>query len=270
MIRLAAEISRRGYRVARMDMRGCGAGLLLARGVFHADRSGDLLAAVRYLASRFPESPITICGFSLGANLTLKMLGEVGADLPRQIDSALAVAPPIDLSYCCHKLAHGAGWIYDRFFARLLWQDFRQRRSLLAGADRIPLRRAPATLLSFDRQITAPLAGFDSADAYYRSASAAGVLCKIPVPTVILSAVDDPIVPQEIYGGVPRAPGTQLFVIEGGGHLGFYATPRQATSTRRWLDQRLVDWMDEVDQHHRRDALQTNRAAQGHVSACER
>jgi predicted alpha/beta-fold hydrolase len=256
MIRLAAAISRRGYRVVRMDMRGCGAGLLLSRGVFHADRNEDLLAAVRFVAGKFPESPITICGFSLGANLTLKMLGKVGDQLPRQIDSALVVEPPIDLGHCCHKLSHGPGWIYDRFFAKMLWRDFRQRRSVLAGADRVPVTRAPATLLSFDRAITAPLAGFDSADDYYRSASAADVLPKILVDTVILAATDDPIVPKEIYDGVPLSPTTQLFVAEGGGHLGFYAAANQDAPDRRWMDQRLADWIDEIDGHHRQHAEQ--------------
>lgn len=249
MVRLAATLSQRGCRVLRMDMRGCGAGLMLAKGVFHADRNSDLLAAIQCVAAKFPQSRITVCGFSLGANLTLKMLGRANGQLPPQLDSALAVAPPIDLAHCCHMLSRGIGWFYDRYFAKMLWRDFHQRRSLLAGSERVAAKRAPATLLAFDQAVTAPLAGFDSADAYYSSASSADVLDEITVPTVILSAADDPIVPVEIYERAPLSPATQLFIVEGGGHIGFFSVADDHAPDRRWMDHRLADWIQERDKH---------------------
>jgi predicted alpha/beta-fold hydrolase len=249
MARLAAAISRARFRVLRLDMRGCGAGLLLARGVFHADRSDDLLAAIRFVEQHFPGSPITICAFSLGANLTLKMMGDLGERSPESLDSALVVEPPIDLGYCCRFLGRGLGWVYDRYFAKMLWQDFHQRRTVLTGADRISITRAPTTLLAFDRAITAPLAGFRTADDYYHSASSANVLRRITVPTAILSAANDPVVPPHIYDDILLSPTTQLFIAEGGGHLGFYSVANEDAPNRRWMDCRLLQWIQEIDQH---------------------
>ena len=142
---------------------------------------------------------------------------------------------------------HSAGWIYDRYFARLLWRDFRKRRSMLAGTDRVSAQRAPSTLLAFDETVTAPLAGFDSADAYYYSASAVNVLTQITIPTVILAAADDPIVPIEIYDGIAFSKTTQIFVAAGGGHLGYYSEANRETPNRRWMDHRLVNWVQEMD-----------------------
>ncbi len=137
MARLAAKLTARGIRVFRMDMRGCGAGLHLAEGVFHADRSDDLAQAVGWLARQDPSSPLTLIGFSLGANLAIKLLGRGDCRVNDRVDSLLAVSPPIDLDSCCRLLASGLGRMYDEFFARALWRNFCQRRRRIRGAEKI-------------------------------------------------------------------------------------------------------------------------------------
>ena len=52
--------------------------------------------------------------------------------------------------------------------------------------------RAIATLRDFDEQVTAPLHGFDSADHYYQRCSGLGMLARIPIPTLVIHAADDP------------------------------------------------------------------------------
>ncbi len=247
MVRLADKLLASGCRVWRMDMRGCGAGTQLARGVFHADRHGDLIEAVKFISQQMPESPITIVGFSLGANLLLKMLGTSADALPAPVDSAMAVSPPIDLACCCENLTRGLARMYDAFFARQLWKEFCQRRSTIRDSSRVVASSRPRTLLRFDEQVTAPLAGFETVADYYRAASSQDDLHRIRIPTVILTAGDDPIVPVAMYDGATFSPSIQLFVTDGGGHLGYLGCTgmkdRDDEYDSRWMDWRLVQWI---------------------------
>ncbi|MEM7313402.1 MAG: alpha/beta fold hydrolase [Planctomycetota bacterium] len=251
MVRIARRLVSRGYRVFRMDMRGCGAGLPLARGIFHAGRFDDLLHAAHYVNELAKQSPITVSGFSLGANLALKMLGEYPDETSGLIDSAVVVEPPIDLHYCCRKLGTGVGWTYDLFFARMLWRDFTQRTSLIPGASRLSIPRRPRTLLEFDSHITSQLAGFRDAVEYYDYSSSKNVLGRIRVPTAILTAIDDPIVPISMFENADWSTTTLFHVSEGGGHLGFIGTdagnPREGKAhQRRWMDDCVVRWIDSM------------------------
>jgi hypothetical protein len=231
-----------------MDMRGCGAGIRLARGVFHADRSRDLLAVSHWVSERYPHAAMMLVGFSLGANLTLKLLGKFALQLPAGIDAAIAVQPPIDLAYCCQHLSDGLGWVYDVYFARQLWRDFCQRRSWIEGAARVHTPRNPGTLLKFDEQVTAPLAGFPTAAMYYATASAKDVLAAIRIPTLVVAAADDPIVPPAIFReDASWSQSTQMFMVPGGGHLGFVARGRNRhAAPEYWLDAQIAKWVDEA------------------------
>src|SRR5262249_61902742 len=79
--RLAVRLLVRGVRVARMDLRGTGKGLALARRFYHSGRSDDVRAAPREVAPGAPGSPLPLVGVSLGGNLVLKLAGEA-ADRP--------------------------------------------------------------------------------------------------------------------------------------------------------------------------------------------
>ena len=70
-----------GIRVVRVNLRGAGDGFGLARGIYHAGRSDDLREVVAWLEQRAGGSPIGLVGFSLGANLVLKLAAEA-ADRP--------------------------------------------------------------------------------------------------------------------------------------------------------------------------------------------
>jgi uncharacterized protein len=95
LCRLAAFLLARRVRVVRMDQRGAGAGVALARGVYHAGRSDDLRAALAELHKWSPASPLLVIGLSLGGALTLRLAGEA-ADRPVPgLSRVVALSPPI-------------------------------------------------------------------------------------------------------------------------------------------------------------------------------
>lgn len=244
MIRIAGKLAQRGVRVFRMDLRGCGAALWLARRPGHAGRSDDVRAALHYLAGVCPGSPVSLVGFSMSGNIVLKLMGEIGDAPPGGLDNCLAVSPPVDLRRCCMNIRSGLNRMYDRNFLRMLEERVRQLRRRMprefAPRGPMPMR----SLYDFDDQFTAPLSGFGNADEYYARSSALRLLADIRLPTRILSAADDPLIPAIMLREAHRSPMVDLHLTDHGGHLGFFAATG-ADPDRHWLDWRVVDWVAE-------------------------
>ena len=243
MQRVSRKLTARGRRTFRLNLRGCGAGSGLAQLPYHAGRSEDVQATTEVIRRLAPGSPLSAAGFSLGGNILLKWLGEqaqFGATVP--VTRAMAVNPPVNLEACTDHVRLAGGGLYDRHFARLLYRHVRstphwQGRTALCRAARRPKR-----IIDFDELFTAPLAGYDSARHYYRECSAAPVIAQIEVPTLILSAKDDPLIPSHSLEGMDRSECVTLHIAEGGGHLG-YIGRSGSDPDRHWMDWRVIDWL---------------------------
>jgi uncharacterized protein len=242
MLRSSAKLRARGSRVFRMDLRGCGAGLALARQPLHAGRSDDAGATLAYLSNLCPGLPIHLVGFSMGANIVLKLAGELAAGAPPSLASVMAVSPPIDLVACSKAIGRSLGGVYDRRFLRNLIRHVGERSKCVPDAAHHPLVPRPKTLFDFDNRFTAPLSGFAGVEDYYTRASSAPLLANIAVPTLIIAAASDPIVPVTPFERASYSPTTQVAIAPCGGHLGFVAA-RGIDADRRWLDWRVVEWV---------------------------
>jgi predicted alpha/beta-fold hydrolase len=247
LARTAAKLNARGVRTFRLDMRGCGSGERLAKKPGHAGRSEDVAAAVQFIHQICPGSKLVAAGFSLGGNILLKWLAESGSNEAaengsRGVDRALAVSAPIDLALCAQGMEQRQRRIYTRFFVRILLRQLNGRRALLPDLAQIDLAVPPRTLYEFDDRVTAPLSGFACADEYYALCSAAPQLGSIRTPTVLLTAADDPLIPVEMYSGIPASESLAIRITRHGGHVGFYG--RSACDPDwYWLDWRVVDFV---------------------------
>lgn len=250
MMRVSAKLINQGFKTIRIDMRGFGDSQLVSCGHMHAGRSDDVESVLDDTRSRYPGSPITIIGFSLGANIALKLLCEYEEAPPIELDSAVAVSPPIDLSHCTKNLQKGLNRYYDYYFAKLLSNAVWRRRRSGIPFDDVPIRTLPKRLYEFDDQYTAPAAGFVDAKEYYEVCSTHLLLDRISTPTLLLVSNDDPIVPIQMYDDRTHSPFITKLVSNGGGHLGYIAK-KSNDPDRRWMDWRIVEWVCKIDQNNR-------------------
>ena len=248
MVRVAAKLNAAGVRTFRMDMRGCGAGFMLAQRPGHAGRSEDAAAAIQAIQQWCPDSCVTLIGFSMGGNIALKLAGEAGSSPPGGLDAVLAVAPPIDLTRCAANLETGLNPIYSKNFVGGLVRQVRQRRKFSPVLRGIPLNPRPRRLVEFDDRFTAPLSGFSGAHEYYERCSSIQLLRHIRLRSLILSASDDPVVPSEMFRDTQLADETELHLSKHGGHVGFVGISG-VDPDRRWMDWRIVDWTLSLDTH---------------------
>ena len=225
-----------------MDLRGCGAGVGLARLPYHSGRSDDAAAALTAMARHLPHSPTTLVGFSLGGNITLKLLGELGDRPCGNLDSAMAVCPPADLAACSECISRPANRAYDRYFLKLLLRQLADRQRALPDAACVTFARRPRTLWEFDNAFTAVVCGFGTADNYYREASSAPWISRIRVPTLVLASRDDPMIPGHALENAEPSRAVQIHLTDRGGHLGFIGRAG-GDPDRRWMEWRVVDWV---------------------------
>jgi predicted alpha/beta-fold hydrolase len=227
---LLNEAVRRGWGADLLIFRSCGPELNRARRFYHSGETGDLGFALDRIASEYSTSPLAIAGVSLGGNVLLKFLGERGSRLPPQLVAAGAISVPFDLARSSTRINSGFSRIYQHFFLGSL------RRKALAKAGRYPdlapldRIRTLKTLADFDDLITGPLHGFAGAEDYYRKSSSLAYLERIRLKTLLLNAVDDPMLPADVLDDVrkiaDRNPALSIEFPARGGHAGFVAGSR--------------------------------------------
>ena len=267
MRRIAAKLCDRGVRAFRMDHRGCGAGAGLARLPYNAGASDDVATVIAFIERLAPHARLSLVGFSLSANILLKLLGERGTDVPSTIESAIAVCPPIDLQISCENMTKWSNRLYDRHFVRLLMRQVRYKQRTRGDVPRIQFHGRVRRLVDFDDQYTAPLAGYSGAEEYYSRSSANQFLPTISIPTTILASRDDPMIPIHTIENATLSPTTRLITTEHGGHLGFLGQS-STDADHYWMDWRVVEWVlnrtehgDIATNHSRSQAARATGAA---------
>jgi predicted alpha/beta-fold hydrolase len=215
----------RGWGATLLVHRGCGLRPNRARRFYHSGETSDANAALGHLMERWPGAAWLLIGVSLGGNVLLKLLGEWGSSAPAAIRAAAGVSVPFDLEAGARCIARGFARVYDRNFVATL------RRKALAKLARYPdlfdreqLLRA-RNVYEFDDAVTAPVHGFESARDYYQQSSSMGFLSRIRVPTLLISARDDPFLPAAALDRATRvAAGNSAITLDlhsRGGHVGF-------------------------------------------------
>ncbi len=244
MLGIADKASARGMNVIRLNQRNCGGTEHLSSGLYHSGLTDDPAAVIRELIEVDGLSSISIAGYSLGGNLALKLAGEYGANPPTQLVSVVAVSPTMDLSACVGALERRDNFLYERHFVRRLKRRMRRKARAFPNRYRLNGLAGIRTVRQFDEAFTAPHHGFEDASDYYYRASAMRVIDRIALPTLIISADDDPFVPLDalrdpIVRGNPRV---QVIITHFGGNCGF-VSDASLGNDGYWAEHAIVEFI---------------------------
>lgn len=251
--RMARKLESRGFGIFMMNQSGSGPGMGLSSRLWHGGSSEDFASTIKFITAMYPGRALILAGFSLSGNILLKYLGE-GRQIPGEIQSALAVNPPVDLKAAALAISQGP-WArtFNGYYMRLL------NRQLKAVKECFPESfvpdKVPATIYDFDVAYTAPVGGFKDVDEYYQTSSSSHFLDNIFVPTTILSAKDDPFVPFEIFERTRMSLCVSTVLPEGGGHMGYISKNKLPSGDRRWMDYYVEQW-----------ALDATSCLNGHIA----
>ena len=230
----AVRLQNEGYSVFRLHMRDHGPSHHLNKDPFLAIRLDEILDGIEQIVARFPHHRVMLAGFSLGANLSVR----VAANASRRaikLDQVVAVSPPIDPEAAAYAIQSYP--VYNRYFIGKwqrsfakkvdLFEDHLQHKDLLRHRD----------ILEMHEDFIPRFSDHDSAASYFRAyALNARTLTQMDAPCHVIMVEDDPIIPVATSEQLPKLDHLTLEVVPYGGHCGFVKNYRLDS----WVDDRLV------------------------------
>jgi len=243
---LAEKAFARGMNAVLLNQRNCGDTEHLSQGLFHSGLTADAAHVIDELLTIDRLPAIVVVGYSLGGNLALKLAGEYGAFAPPALVGVAAVSPIIEIGECIRALERPDNVLYEWNFVKDLKRRMRRKERFWPGTFDLRKVRAIRTVREFDRTFTAPHFGFADENDYYHRASAMRIVDRIRVPTLVITAEDDPFVPSGPFREpqLTGNPSVTTIVCAHGGHCAFIGAPA-AGDDGYWAERVIVDFAAE-------------------------
>ncbi len=244
---IMSALNKNKMRSVVMHFRGCSGRInRLPRG-YHSGDTEDARFIINLIKQRYKDSRLLAIGYSLGANMLLKLLGELGNESP--IDAAVSVSSPFVLADCADRLEQKFSRFYQYYLIRQLKRNLINKSKYHDYQKLINLDTDKISTLDsfwqFDNHVTAPLHGFHNVHDYYDKSSSRQFLCKIETPTLLLQALDDPFMS---INSLPReselSSQIRLEISRYGGHVGFIQG--HVLKPTFWLEKRIPEFLKQT------------------------
>ena len=246
MLSGATKALKLGLDVIRMNLRSCGPSKHLSRSTYHGGLSSDVYKIAEYAHQILGYEQIVLLGFSLGGHLVLKLAGECPKP-PEWLKAVAAISPPLLLEEASEGIMRKENYVYERYFFRRMQKSYRARRRWWPEETDLKALQRARNLREFDELITGPGHGFANAKEYYQACSALGQMNNIHLPTRIIIAADDPIIPLEshLQAMKSKADSVEWLLCSQGGHVGFFNSKHfaQADHDAYWAENRAIDFL---------------------------
>ncbi|KAH7343543.1 Alpha/Beta hydrolase protein [Rhizoctonia solani] len=237
-----------GFRAVVVNGRGCAGSPVTSPQLYHGGTTDDLRHALLYIRSQFPSAPLMGVGFSVGANMLAKYLGEEGSS--SALCAGVCLANVWDFAAgieCMEKGNFMQRYVYNNALGSAQQALYRSASYALQGVSG-RWRLAEVFGTSFcgmrwiDDRVASQMAGCKNAKDYYERNSSSEFLSGVKVPLLGLNACDDPIASKTIPYAAARSNGHfVLATTEGGGHLGWFT--QENGELKRWYTRPLSSFL---------------------------
>lgn len=236
---MARNFYNQGYNVLAWNCRTCGSKMNNTMKLYHSGVSYDLKTVIEYAISLNIYTEISLIGFSMGGNITLKYLGEEADRTPTIIKNAVAISVPVDLAGSCDEMMKPKNKIYMKRFISKLGKKLKRKAEQFPGQFTFENYDKIKNFKDFDDRYTAPYNGFSSAEDYWARASSLPYLNKIKIPTLIIQAKNDSFLSSSCYPILiaEESEFLHLEIPNGGGHVGFWSM-----SQTYWHEERALEF----------------------------
>ena len=235
ILSLAAQLFERRFEVVRLNLRDHGETHHLNRELFHSCRLAEVVGAMRALQRHFGARPLQLVGFSLGGNFMLRVAArsrEAGLDLSRVI----AVSPVLEPAETLAALQRGMPG-YQRYFVHKWLRSLQKKQAAWPGSYDFRGLMRLRDLKLMTAELVRSHTEFPSLADYLNGYALTGArLAQLEVPSTILTALDDPIIPATGLARLARPAALSITVTRHGGHCGFFEQLAGPT----WLERRIL------------------------------
>lgn len=232
---IADTLLEAGYGVFRLNLRDHGPNLhfdrnALNRGIFLATLLNEVAVATRTVAQLAGDRPFAIVGGSLGGNFALR-LGDVHNRQPiPNLKRIVAVCPAVRPDSAAQAIDRFTAY---RIYFRSRWmQNLRGKQQLFPETYDFAKIERQRGIVSMTEQLVLDYSTLQSVQDYFgRHTVSPRMVASLQVPTTIIAARDDAVIPVADILALPSSASVAIQVTETGGHMGFV----DVFPYRRWL-----------------------------------
>ncbi|CAE8733247.1 unnamed protein product, partial [Polarella glacialis] len=188
------------------------------------DSWNDIVEVVKHIEIVVPGASLFAVGFSMGAGILLKHLGEEGPNA--RFKAAVAIAAPVDFLAVGNSLESSLKKRLMNFVMVSGVKLFMIHSFLKSPyADQLDVGKMwrARTLRQLEEASICKLHGYANSEDYYAQNSPRTVLPAIAVPTLIVNAEDDPVVSFKTLPveDLKKNPRLYVAITKRGGHIGW-------------------------------------------------
>jgi len=213
----------KGWEALAWNCRSCSGEMNRNLRMYNHGDLEDITEVINYAFSKKTYQKVVLAGYSMGGNIGMKYLGVNGQAAPSNIKASINFSAPTDLSASAKLLDKPISWFYSNRFRQKIWKKIQIKAAQFPGVVDLSNYKKVKIWEDFDNYFTAPVNGFESAQAFYHFASAKNFMDNISVPTLLVNAGNDPILTPEC-NPIELAKKNEHFYLEmpeKGGHVGF-------------------------------------------------
>lgn len=236
--------NQQGWDGLAMNYRGCSGEPNLQLQTYHMAATGDVHAVLAHATRDDAYEDVVLIGFSLGGNLTLRLLAEVANDPPAWLKAAVAFSVPCDIDSANTEIHRWFNYLYLRRFLKTLNEKAITKAKQFPDKVQVPANM-PKTFYEFDDWFTGPIHGFKNGADYYAKANSLQVLDAIKIPALLINASDDTFLSPACYPERIAKESPFLFFErpDYGGHVGF---GQFDSSMPYWSERRAYRFVEQI------------------------
>ena len=242
-----ARLFAAGFDVFRLNFRDHGDSHHLNAGVFHSCRLDEVVNALADFQQRLELPAWGLAGYSLGGNFALRVALKA-PERALNLRRVVAVCPVISPRNVLAAMESGPGF-YEHYFVRKWARSMQRKRRFWPDRYDYDEWFKLRGLRERTRFLATRYYEYETLEHYLDGYSIAGdQLSALRVPSYVLTAADDPVVPVSDFDVLPEVAALEVHVTRHGGHCGFL---------RDWT---MDSWVEHV-------ITRTMRAALGEPTA---
>jgi uncharacterized protein len=238
VLSLGSYLFELGCDVFRLNFRDHGPTHHLNPDIFHSCRIAEVVGAVAAIQRTLPDRRLTVAGFSLGGNFALRIAVRA-PDAGIRLQRAIAISPVLRPHSTMDVLEHG-WFLYRNYFMKKWKRSLRLKQRLFPQLYDFGAILEQRSIKTMTEILVKRYSEFPSLDAYLNGYAIVGdALATLQVPSHLLFALDDPIIPARDLQDLARTPHLEITTIPHGGHCGFM----DRFNSESWADRQAARLM---------------------------
>jgi len=239
ILRAGKFLYENGFSVFRLNYRDHGDTHHLNPGLFYAALLDEVFGAVQQVAQYERDLPFRLAGFSMGGNFVLRIARKSMEKPIANLEQVVSVSPVLDPERSTYAIDRHS--LLRKYFRKKWSRSLLKKQACFPNVYDLDEVLKLETLSEMTEVMIQSYSEFNNSAEYFHQYTLLGdALANLTVPTVIVTAQDDPIIPVEDFHNLKLSPTTKLIVHPYGGHNGFLET----LSGRTWVESKIMrEWI---------------------------